>query len=74
MMSSLANCLDGPSLQSIAELRAPPEAEERIEWLAERANEGQLTGEERSEYESCIRFTNFVGILQAEARKRLRQG
>ena len=73
MMSSLASCLDGPSLQSVVDLRAPPEAEERVEWLAERANEGQLTVEEHSEYESFIRFSNFVGILQAEARKRLRQ-
>ena len=73
MMSSLASCLDGPSLQQVVDLRAPPDAEERIEWLAERANEGELTPEEASEYESFIRFSNFVGILQAEARKRLGQ-
>ena len=43
MMSLLADCLDGPSLESIENLRSPPEAEERVEYLAERANEGQLT-------------------------------
>ena len=74
MMSSVANCLDRPSLQSIVELRAPPEAEERIEWLADRANEGQLTKEERAEYEGCVRFTNFLSVLQLEARNKLRQG
>ena len=73
MMSSVANCLDRPSLQSIVELRAPPETEERVEWLAERANEGQLTKEERVEYEGCVRFSNFLSVLQLKARNKLRQ-
>ena len=72
LMSSVANCLEGRSLQSLADLRASPEAEERIAWLAERANEGELTADERQEYETCVLFTNFVGILQSKARKKLR--
>ena len=71
MFSSVTDCLDRPSLQSIVELRAPPEAAVRVEWLAERANEGEITNEERAEYESCIQFTNFLGILQSKARKKL---
>ena len=73
MMSSLANCLEGRSLQSIVNLRASPEAEERVEWLAEQANEGQLTKEERAEYEGCVRFSNFLSVLQLKARNKLRQ-
>ena len=72
LMSSVANCLEGRSLQSIVDLRASPQAEERIAWLAERANEGQLTDDERKEYESCVLFSNFVGVLQSKARKKLR--
>ena len=72
MMSSLVNCLDRPSLQSIVELRASPEAEERVEWLAERANEGQLTKEESAEYGRCIQLSSFLGILQSKARNKLR--
>ena len=71
MISLVANCLDRPSLQSIVELRASPETEERVEWLAERANEGQLTQEESAEYEGCIQFSSFLGILQSKARKKL---
>ena len=73
LMTSLANCLDGASLKSVVELRASPEAASRMEWLAERANEGELTAEERAEYESCIRFGSFLGILQSIARKKLGQ-
>ncbi len=71
MFSCVADCLDRPALQSIVELRAPQDAEDRVEWLAERANEGLLTVEERAEYEGCIQFTTFMGILQSKARKKL---
>ena len=71
MFSCVADCLDRPSLQSIVELRAPKDAEDRVEWLAERANEGLLTKDESAEYESCIQFTTFMGILQSKARKKL---
>jgi hypothetical protein len=40
-------------------------------WLAERANEGLLTVDERAEYESCILFANFLGVLQSKARRKL---
>ncbi len=42
-----------------------------MDWLAGRANERLLTKEERAEYESCVMFTNFLGVLQSKARKKL---
>ena len=71
LMSPVTNCLDAPSLRALADLRATPQAAERMERLAERANEGQLTPEEHSEYESCVMFANFLGILQSKARRKL---
>lgn len=71
LMSPVTNCLDAPSLRSLAALQASPEAAERMEWLAGRAYEGLLTKEERPEYESCVMFTNFLGVLQSKARKKL---
>ncbi len=71
MMSPVAGCLDAPSLKALVNLRASPEANERIQWLAERANEGTLTDEERSEYQSCVMFANFLGVLQSKARRKL---
>ena len=74
MMASLTNCLDRASLQSVVEMRAPPETEARIDWLAERANEGELTNDERSEYESFVRISNFINVLKLQARDKLGQG
>lgn len=71
MMSPVAGCLDAPSLKALVNLRASPEANERIQWLAGRANEGTLTEEERGEYESCVLFANFLGVLQSKARRKL---
>jgi hypothetical protein len=71
MMSPVAGCLDTPSLRALADLRASPEATERVQWLASRANEGLLTKEEHDEYESCVMFANFLGVLQSKARRKL---
>ncbi|MBL9117489.1 MAG: hypothetical protein JNJ83_20955 [Verrucomicrobiaceae bacterium] len=71
MFSSVAETMNVAALQEIVALRASAEDEERLEYLGSRANEGLLTPEERQEYQSCIMFTNFLGILQSKARKKL---
>ena len=43
----------------------------RIEELAGKANEGELTEAERSEYEGYIRANDFVAVLQSQARRLL---
>jgi hypothetical protein len=71
LIAPVTDCLDTPSLRALAELRAKPEAEQRMAWLAGRANEGQLSSDERAEYESCVHFANFLGVLQSKARRKL---
>ena len=71
LMSPVTECLDTASLRAVANLRASAEAEQRMGWLAERANEGQLNPAERAEYESCVMFANFLGVLQSKARRKL---
>lgn len=41
----------------------------RIEELAEKANEGELTDEERGEYEGYVEANSFIAVLQAKARR-----
>ena len=43
----------------------------RVEELAEKSNEGDLTEKERAEYEGYVRANKFVATLQAKARKLL---
>jgi hypothetical protein len=71
LMAPVTDCLDRPSLQALVNLRASPEAERRVAELAGRANEGGLTPAERAEYESCVLFANFLGVLQSKARRKL---
>ena len=74
VLNAVEACLDATSAEALARLRAPAELQARIEALAERCTEGQLTEDEREEYETLVRLGNFVGILQARARRRIGPG
>jgi hypothetical protein len=43
----------------------------RIEELAQKNTEGELTDAERAEYEGYVQANKFIAILQAKAKKRL---
>lgn len=58
--------------RALVGLRADPEVQKRLDELAERCNEGRLTPEERDEYETSVRFANYLAIIQAKARRLLR--
>jgi hypothetical protein len=71
LLDPLSRCLDAASAQRVAEFRVPPPIQERIHLLAERANEGLLSQDERSEYEAVINFVDFIAILKLKARRYL---
>ncbi len=64
----LSRCLDAESARRVVALRIAGPAQERIDILAERANEGLLSDDERSEYEALINAADFVSILKLKAR------
>jgi hypothetical protein len=43
--------------------------QERIDTLAERANEGSLTEDERAEYDALVDAADFMSILELKARQ-----
>lgn len=45
--------------------------QQRIGELAEKANEGELTEEERAEYQGYAQANKFIAVLQAKARRLL---
>jgi hypothetical protein len=61
-------------IRSLAALEADGAFDDRVAYLAERANEGELTDVERAEYEAYIEANNLVAILKAEAQYRLSAG
>jgi hypothetical protein len=68
LLDPLSRCLDAESLRRIVELQVDPPVQERIDTLAERANEGMLSDSERSEYEALINAADFISILKLKAR------
>ncbi len=59
----------------VSEAAAPlddPAVQLRIKFLAERANEGALDDDERSEYEALINAADFISILKIKTGRRLK--
>jgi len=73
MLEPVTRCFNLDVARSLLALRLDERTEARVEELAEKCNEGQLTPEERAEYEAYIQASTLVGILQAKARRLLGQ-
>jgi hypothetical protein len=52
----------------IVDFRADAQTQARLDELAEKCNEGQLTAEERTEYEGYVRAIDLITVLQLKAR------
>jgi hypothetical protein len=57
----------------VAELRADDAMQDRIDYLAERSNEGTLSEDERDEYAGYLHAIDVIAVLQAKARAMLRK-
>jgi hypothetical protein len=68
LIDPLSRCITLDSARQLVELRADPSVQERIDDLAARCTEGELTPEQRAEYET---YVAFIGLLQAKARRLL---
>ena len=71
LLDPLSRCLDAESARRLVDLQIDAAVQERIDKLAERANEGILTESERSEYEALINAADFISILKLKAREHL---
>jgi hypothetical protein len=67
-----AECFDAPTLNALAKLRLSPKLAARVDRLAGRANEGELTPREREEYQSYIQTSELLALIQLRARAKLR--
>ncbi len=71
LLDPFAACLDAESAQRVIAIGIAPAVQRRVNELAERANEGVLTEEERSDYEALINAADFIAILKLKAQGRL---
>jgi hypothetical protein len=69
ILDAAANCFTHEVAARILEVRLDPDIQARVDELGEKANEGALTADERSEYELLIEKADLVGIFKSLARQ-----
>jgi hypothetical protein len=67
----IARCLTPDVAQKIAQIQLEPGIQERLDELAAKADNGELSEAERLEYEDLIDGLDLLGILKAKARSLL---
>ena len=71
LLDPLALCLDRTTAERIVAFSITPTVQQRVDSLAELANEGSLSPEERSEYEALVSAAEVIAILQLKAQRQL---
>jgi hypothetical protein len=73
VLDPLASSLNAEAARSIVDLRIDPEVQARVAVLAERANEGELTPDERDEYLSYVEAADLLAIFKLKAKRHLEE-
>jgi hypothetical protein len=67
-LDPVTNCLTPEVAQRIVDLKLDPQLQTRLDELAEKANEGMLTPEEKQQYQEFVEGIDFIAVLKAKAR------
>lgn len=68
LLDPVGRSLSVKAADALVHLRADPELQARMEYLADRCTEGELSRDEKSEYATFVSANNLIAILQAKAR------
>ena len=68
LLDPLGRILTPEVARKLVKFRFDAKAQARIGQLARKCNEGQLSADERREYETYVHAIDFIAILQAKAR------
>ncbi len=55
--------------QQVVEFQSDPDLRDRIDQLARKSTEDELSEQERSEYQGYVRANKFIAVLQRKARQ-----
>ncbi|MBI3821165.1 MAG: hypothetical protein HY289_00625 [Planctomycetes bacterium] len=72
-LQPVTESLNVEAARKLIRLKADAKTQARVNKLARKCNEGELTDEERAEYEWYVTAGNLIAILQAKARLLLAQ-
>ena len=64
LLGPLSRCLDAESARCVIAFRVDAGVQRNVDALAERANDGLLSENERAEYEALINATDLISILK----------
>jgi hypothetical protein len=73
LLEPFADCLTPEVAAKVAQMRADEAMQARIDYLADRSNEGMLTPDEADEYDGYLHAIDVIAVLQAKARAQLRK-
>jgi hypothetical protein len=68
LLDPVSRSLNIEAARKLVQLKADAQTQARVDELARKCNEGELTSAERSEYEAFVTAGNLIAILQAKAR------
>jgi hypothetical protein len=68
LLEPVSRSLNAEAAKELVKLKADAKTQARVDQLARKCNEGELTPSEKSEYERYVTAGNLVAILQAKAR------
>ena len=68
LLEPLARCFTVEVARQVADVRADSTTQARLDELADKAADGQLTADERDEYEAYVEALDVIGLIQAKAR------
>jgi hypothetical protein len=71
ILKPVCSSLNEETARKILGLRADRKVQARVTKLADKCNEGELTPEERREYETYLLVNHVVAVFKAQARIRL---
>ncbi len=73
ILQPLTESLTPEAASALAGFKVSEAVRQRISELAKKANEGELTEPERSEYETHVHYANVLTVIKAKARSVLQQ-
>ncbi len=71
LLESAARCLDAQSVRALGALELDEAPKARLDLLAQKANDGQLTSEEAREYDRFIELGDILATLRLKAARQL---
>lgn len=68
LIEPISSSLNEDAARKLIGIKADKKVQARVAKLARKCNEGELTADERGEYEFYVMAGEFIAILQAKAR------